>query len=350
MKPRSLFLILLAAALPAAVSAKGENAAGSPANSAAPGNNRVAQTALKANGTTVAGASAAVRSSARATASGGRTKAARDEAVSAKVVDGFELMEHSGFRGSLTIKICPEGICLRSRDLDAIMQPNSSIGYLVHRQNKRYLEMDPSKGVPGLGHFSYFRGPEKVVKVGPETLDLRPRDAGGKLKSIAPELKNGGQIDFLPTTHYYIEKYKLNPRTGKPGSCPYWITDLWVCDSLGISKSFAGNVARLCMLPSEYGMPVKVVRLYHSERRSKPLTAERKQYYEKIKRYGLCMSSPQFEGDEVNDLKVVLDIRSARRTRIKVADTQLPAGLTKVKTEMDLVMSDQDSALLRELD
>lgn len=343
MKPSTLILVLLAAAATAPV-------AGAPANSPSSGNDRVAQTAIKSTSPSVHSAVTASKTSASATTVGGSPKNAKSSVtVSTRIVDGFELMEHSSFRGALKAKICPEGICLGSRDLDAVMQPDSHIGYLVHRGNKRYLEMDPSKGIQGLGHFSYFPGPEKVVKIGTENLDLRPKDAKGNPIPLDAAAKAAGKLEFLPTTHYYIEKYRLN-KNGKANSVPYWITDLWVCDSLGISKAFAGRCARLCMLPAEYGMPVKVVRLYDARRRARPLTPELKRYYEKTKGYGLCMSNPQFEGDERRDLKMLLDVRSARKVKIKVADTQLPKGLTKVKTEMDLLMSEQDSALLKELD
>ncbi|MBY0549030.1 MAG: hypothetical protein K2W95_17285 [Candidatus Obscuribacterales bacterium] len=342
MKPSTLILVLLAAAAPAPVS-------GSPAKSSSVGDNRVAQTAaIKSTSSSVHGA---VTASSSATTAGGSQKNAKaPAAIPTKIVDGFELLEHSSFRGALKATICPEGICLRSRDLDAVMQPSSHIGYLVHRGNKRYLEMDPSKGIQGLGHFSYFPGPEKVVKVGTENLDLRPKDARGNPIPLNAAAKAAGKLEFLPTTHYYIEKYRLNRRTGKADAVPYWMTDLWVCDSLGISKTFAGRCARLCMLPAEYGMPVKVVRLYDARRRAIPLTPELKKYYEKTRGYGLCMSNPQFAGDERRDLKILLDVRGARKVKVNVTDTQLPKGFTRVKTEMDLLMSEQDSALLKELD
>ncbi len=233
-----------------------------------------------------------------------------------KEIAGWTIYQNSSYRGSIILQICAAGARLQSQDLVCLMEPGRKIGYLTHQQNKRYLEMDPSKGMKGLGHLSWFPGPEKVTKIGDE------------------------QLRNLKTTHYLIEKYR-----GKD-PYPYWITDLWVCNDLGISKEFAGDCARICMLPAEYGLPVKVVRLYSSHLRREPLSKERTA--ELRKQYGYCMTHPKFAG---NDARLLLDLqRDAKPTALKPSLFKLEKSFKKVKTEVDLIMTDERDALLKELD
>lgn len=239
-----------------------------------------------------------------------------------KKVDGWILTEHSSYRGAISLEICNVGAKLVTQDLVCKMEPSSRVGYLTHQKNKRYMEIDPDKGLKGLGHLSWFPGPEKVTKIGDEML----------------KLKNGQE---LKTTHYFIEKWQVN------GTSPHWLTDLWVCDGLGISKDFAGKCAKICMMPAEYGLPVKVVRIYSTVLRQHPLSQKQKQ--ELAKQYGTCAGvvHPKYTS---NDVRLLLDVYEKQPHQFVASDFKLPGNYKKVNTEVELVMNEEKEKLLRELD
>lgn len=253
--------------------------------------------------------------------------APNSSASKTKLVDGYRLTEHSDFRGKIVIDVCPQGLRLQSREIFVLMSPESKSGYMVHEENKRYLMMTTDAGSKKFGHMSRVAGPEKVVKVGDEVM------CG------------------LPVTHYYIEKFAYRD-DGKLGATPYWMTDVWVCNSIGLSKEFARNCANLCMLPGEFGLPVKVVRVYRAYVRKSPQTAEQRKDLERQYGKGLmCLTNPKYEADiSAGNLKNLLELRSATKIKMDPERTRLPKGFKKVTTEVDLVTSEKDDALLKELD
>lgn len=245
-----------------------------------------------------------------------------------KKVRGFTLWQNSSYRGAVQLDVCPIGARLKSQDLECVMEPNRTVAFLMHRSNKRYMEIDPSKGLKGLGHLSWFPGPEVVTKIGDETLRGKYKDSKGNWKSWETK-----------STHYLIVKHK----PGNP--VPQWLTDLWVGNDLGISKEFAGRCARICLMPSEYGLPLKLVRTYNNSMRRVPQSKE--EIAQLQAKWGYCMTHPKFQG---GDVRVLLNLLEKRDAELNVNDFKLAPGFKKVTTEVDLVMNEEKEKMLRELE
>lgn len=213
------------------------------------------------------------------------------------MVDGVIINQQNEFLGMSTLKMSKLGVRLESPSITVIMLPGKeAIAYNSQNGNCMALTERSAALLAGSKNFDN-PGEEKITKVGTE------------------------KIAGLDCIHYDVMKYYQDPKTKK--QYPGWSTDVWACKDIGVPSSIVNDCARLTMMPKNLGFPVRIVR----EARTTDME----------KRKGAT---------NANQKRPVINTSKFAKAKLDKGEFAEIEGFKKVKDEMQLMMSGDDSELI----
>ncbi len=210
--------------------------------------------------------------------------------LSGKVVKGFVVRQTSNNQGAITVYLCPRRWVLKTALISVIVDEDKDRVIAYTKQTNKYLLDSVEVGT------KRFRGFRRVGDFawGPYTT-IGHEKYLGELVTVLE--RKGKRIDMRAKNDVVVIEREL------------------ACPKVKLSKTFQEIADCMFALDFSQGMPLKVSRMARS---SNPR---------------LCTTHPV----------VVLESAALRESAIALSEFEIPSGLTRVKTEVDLFNDDVES-------